>query len=353
MENWRRLTTSKQLAAYLREQLALGRWRGTMPGVMRLAGELGVGRDSVEEALHDLEQQGLLRGQGRGRKRVVVAESHAGGRPLRVAIMVYERSSIQNAYFIELRHRLLESGHQVVVAPRYLSELQSNIARIAKVVSSLEADAWVVQAGSREVLEWFAAQPPPVLAMFGRARNVPIAAVGPEHLPALLSATRRLIELGHRRIVQLTRPERRIPKPGTLECAILDEMARQGIPVGPYNLPNWEDSAEGLRRCLDRLYRASPPTALIIDESTLFCAAQMHLARQGILAPEHVSLICSDPEPVFNWMMPAVSHIRWDSGPMIHQILRWVSGVASGKNLRRQNHTKAVFIEGGTIGTAR
>lgn len=352
MGNWKRIPTSKQLADYLREQLALGRWRDTMPGVIRLAGELGVGRDSVEEALHDLEQQGLLRGQGRGRKRLVVADAQGGGQPLCVAIMWYEPSGFHNAYDVELQHRLLVAGYQVVVAPRSLSELQSNIARVAKVVSGIEADAWVVQAGSREVLEWFAAQPTPTLAMFGRHRTVPLAAVGPDHLPALLGATRRLIELGHSRIVQLTRPERRIPKAGGLEQAILDEIASHGITVGSYNLPNWEDSPRGLLRCLDELYRVTPPTALIIDESSLFCAAQLHLARRGILAPEHVSLICSEPEPVFNWTVPTVSHISWNSGPMIHQILRWVAGVANGKNLRRKSLTKAEFVEGGTIGVA-
>jgi hypothetical protein len=39
-------------------------------------------------------------------------------------------------------------------------------------------------------------------------------------------------------------------------------------------------------------FQHTPPTALIINESLLFIAAQQHLARRGIAAPENISLIC-------------------------------------------------------------
>lgn len=353
MGNWQRRSTAKQLADHLRLELMRGRWQGTMPGVIRLAEELGVGRDSIEEALLELEREGLLRAQGRGKRRRIVAEGAGDSRPLRVAFMLYEESNTKSSYILELRHQLIEAGHHVLVAPRSLAELHMDVGRVAKIVGRIEADAWLVVAGSREVLEWFAAQPVPALAVFGRQRAVPIAGVGPEHLPALLAATRRLMELGHRRIVMLTRPERRIPGPGALERAILGEMAGQGIPVGPYNLPNWEDTRKGLHGCLDKLFRITPPTALFIDEVSLFAATQLHLARQGILSPQHVSLICCEPDPIFDWLEPAVSHIRWESRLMIRQVVRWVAGVACGRKPRYSMHTKAEFVEGGTIGPVK
>jgi DNA-binding LacI/PurR family transcriptional regulator len=169
----------------------------------------------------------------------------------------------------------------------------------------------------------------------------------------LLNATRKLIQLGHRRIVMLTRPERRIPKPGLLERAVLAEMESHGIPVGPYNLPNWDDSREGLHLCLDELFRFTPPTALLIDEAFLFAATQQHLARQGILAPQHVSLVCCDPDSVFAWFEPAVTHIGWDSRQIVRNIVRWVAGVARGQDPRRKMYTQAELVEGGTIGPAK
>ena len=148
----------------------------------------------------------------------------------------------------------------------------------------------------------------------------------------------------------LTRPERRNPKPGFLERAVLAEIESHGIPVGSYNLPNWDDTREGLHRCLDKLFLFTPPTALLIDEAAIFVATQQHLARQGIMAPQHVSLVCCDPDPIFAWFEPAVTHMRWDSRQMVRHIVRWVGSVARGQNIRRKAYTKAELVEGGTVG---
>jgi len=344
----------EQVAAHLREGLLRGRWGGVLPGRKRLAAELGVSGKIVEAALGLLEREGLLVGQGpRRRREIVMPEGAIKPRPLRVVLMLYEASDTHVHYIVELQHRLIEAGHQVFFSPHSLSDLRLDMQRVARMVGKIETDAWVVVGGSQEILRWFAAQATPALALFGRRRTVSIAGIGPEHLPALLAALRRLLELGHRRIVSLVRPERRIPQPGQLERAILAEMVAKGIPVGPYNLPDWDGTREGLYRCLDGLYELTPPTALIIDDAAIFTATQQHLARRGILAPQHVSLVCCEPDPAFAWFEPPITHIRWDSRPWVRRIVRWADNVARGKDDRRQSFTKAEFVEGGTIGPAQ
>ena len=342
---------SEQVAAHLREGLLQGRWGGALPGRKRLAAELGVSGKLVEAALGLLEREGLLAGQGpRRRREVVVPEGAIKPRPLRVAFMLYEAANTQLHYIVELRHLLIEAGHQVVFAPQNLSDLRMEVQRVAGMVGKIQADAWVVVSGSQEVLKWFSEQAVPAFALFGRGRTVLMAAIGPEHMPALLAAVRRLLDLGHRRIVMLVRPERRIPQPGHLERAILDEMAAKGIPVGPYNLPDWDGTRKGLYRCLDALFQVTPPTAMFIDEAIILTVTQQYLARRGILAPQHVSLVCCDPDPQFDWFEPPITHIRWDSRPLVRRIVRWAGNVARGKDDRRQSFTRAEFVEGGTIG---
>lgn len=342
---------SEQVAAHLREGVLQGRWGGELPGRKRLATELGVSGKIVEAALGRLEREGLLVGKGPRRRRGIrVPEGAAKPRPLRVAFMLHEDDNTQKTYIVELQHLLIEAGHQVIFAPRSLSDLRMDVTRIARIVGKIEADAWVVVAASQEVLRWFVAQPIPAFALFGRRRTVPIAGIGPEHLPALLTAVRRLIELGHRRIVTLVRPERRIPQPGQLERAILAEMASNGIPVGAYNLPSWDGTRDGLYRCLSALYQLTPPTAMIIDEAAIFSATQQYLARQGILAPQHISLVCCDSDPNFAWFEPSITHIRWDSRPLVRRIVRWANNLAFGKEDRRASFSNAEFVDGGTIG---
>ena len=346
------LAPHEQVATYLRAQLLRGAWRGEMPGAPSLSVELDIDHRIVIAAFRLLEQEGLLDPQGAGRRRRIVVRPNHSPPAMRVQILLYEESDRQQFYVVDLLHQLLEMGHVAGIAPRTLREMNMNMMRVIRFVDQTEADAWIVFAGSREILEWFAAQPKPACAFAGRRRAVPIAGVGPDKVPAQRLAVRRLVALGHRRIVMFSREERRIPSPGFIERVFLEELESHGIRTGPYNLPDWKDNIHDFHRSLDSLYQHTPPTALLIDGMPLFIAAQQHLAQIGILAPRDVSLICMDPDPAFAYCQPSVAHIHWDTRPLVRRITNWADNVARGKDDRRQSFTKADFIEGGTIGPA-
>jgi DNA-binding LacI/PurR family transcriptional regulator len=160
----------------------------------------------------------------------------------------------------------------------------------------------------------------------------------------------RLVELGHRRIVSVVREERRKPAPGMLERFFLDQLRKHGIQTGPYHLPDWIDSPAGLRSLLDSLFQHTPPTALLLDEPALFIAARNHLANRGIHAPRDVSLVCCDSNPVFDWCIPAITHIAWDPRPVIRCVVHWAANVSRGKDDRKKTLTRSQLVPGGTIG---
>mgnify|MGYP001818580150 CR=1 FL=1 len=330
-----------------------GRWSGTLPGVPKLAEELGVDRKTVWAATLLLEQEGLLQGQGAGRPRKIVpSPDGASNRALRVAILEYNPAAFAVDYMIELEHQLSEAGHTPIRAPKTLMELQMDVKRIARTVGEVTAEAWIVSAASREVLEWFASQEVPTMALFGRRRGLPVAGVGPDKPPTTAAVARRLVALGHRRIAMLTGRARRHPRPGASEQAFLDELEAHGLVTGAYNLPDWEESGEGFKAGLEALFAATPPTALLLDEPHLFHAAYHHLAQRGLRVPQDVSLICTDDDLGFAWCQPTVAHIRWDPAPVVRRILQWADNVARGREDLRQSATKAEFVEGGTIGPA-
>ncbi len=270
---------------------------------------------------------------------------------LRVAILVTDRFS--EGYMIELFHLLVEAGHQPFHATKSLFELGMDVGRVARMVKRTEADAWVVVSGSREILKWFSRQPKPAFALFGRRGQVSIAAVGPDKAPHFAAATRRLIELGHRRISLMCRRHRRLPQPGLPEQAFLNELAAHGIPTGTFNLPDWEESKKGFVTLLDSLFGATPPTALIIEETFLFNAAFHYLAKRGLRVPQDVSLVCTDDNPDFAWCEPSVTHIRWDYRPVVRRVVRWAANVSHGKDDRQQTLTHAEFVAGSTIGPVK
>jgi DNA-binding LacI/PurR family transcriptional regulator len=348
------LSISEQVAAYLRGEMGRGRWSGTMPGLKPLAAELGINEKTAGLALGQLEREGLLVPQGDRRKRLIspVAARNASTPSLRLAILPTEASDCRLDYVIEFQHQLEQAAHVVVWSPASLAELRMDVKRTARLVSRTLADAWIVFAGSREVLEWFSTQAPPVLALFGRRRGLPVAGVGPDKVSAYAAATRALIALGHRRIVLLARPRRRLPEPGGSERAFLRELEAHGITPDPYHLPHWEETVGDFQKNLEGLFRFTPPTALIIQEAPLFAAAQQFLLHRGIRVPEQVSLVCTDADAHFDWCQPTVAHIRWDNRPVVRRIVRWAANISTGRKDLQQILTPAEFVPGGTIGPA-
>lgn len=350
--NFEILSPSDQVALYLREQLFKGRWTRELPGTPALAAELEVDRKTITAALKLLETEGLLQAQGAGRpRRITLPEARPSNR-LSIRIIPYENLDRQQPFMLEAIHRIEELGHAVSMTNRLLPELGMDPERVARYVKEQDADAWIILAASREVLEWFSEFEKPAFALFGRRRNVAIASVGPDKTNAMRQVVRRLIQLGHRRIVWLTREERRKPHPGQLEEQFLEELESHGITPGPYNLPDWEDNPTGFHDRLDRLFQHTPPSALIIDEAQFFIAVQQHLSLKNIAAPREVSLVCNDSNPLFDWCQPQISHIRWQTKPVVSHMVHWVHQISLGKNERKHAFTPAEFIEGGTIGLA-
>lgn len=349
MKPFQSMNVVEQLAAHLREGIAKGELRGNMPGIRKMSSLLGVSSNSVAAAIAQLEREGFVQPQGHGRRSKIVMPEGAGRPNFRVTLLPYEHADVHLDYVVEIQRRLKEEGHIVKVSERSLVELGMQTDRIARMVNRIETDAWVVFSAPQEVLEWFVGHSVPAFALFGRFRRLPIPASGLDKVPAFRAAIRRLVELGHRRIVMLQPKHNREPAPALLVREALAELEAHGIKTGPYNLPDWEQSPAGLRKRLDSLFAVSPPTALILDRPNELIGAQFHLAQRGIFAPRDISLICDD-DPTFEWYEPSVSCFRWKSGAWVNRVVRWVDNVAKGKKDLTQNFTQAKFVERGTIG---
>ena len=350
MSEFTLLSASEQAANHLRRRILSRVWGDELPGAPMLAAELGIDHKTVIAALQQLERQGLLVAQGPGRRRRITLPKNISPPALRVAILDYEHRHESEGYTNELFLLLSEAGHTPFFTTKCLTALGMDVKRIARMVKQTPADAWIVVAGPREVLAWFAKQEAPTFALFGRHSSFPIAAVGPDKIPAFAAATRRLIELDHRLISLMCHRQLRRPQPGTAARAFLAEFEAAGIKTGDFNLPDWQPTSEGFATLLDLMFRYIPPSALILDEPHLYTAALHFLAERGLRVPHDVSLICTDADHSFAWCVPSVAHIRWDYRSVIRRIVRWANNIARGKDDRRKTLTKAEFIDGGTIG---
>ncbi len=345
------LSKVEQVAAALREDVTRGRWNHEIPGRDELALELGVNPKTAEQAIRLLEHEGTLISQGSGRKRRI-ADVHKSKSGLKINFLLYEKSDRVQIYHDQMMYRLTDAGHVAIIAEKSLTELDMDLKRVIKYVESIETDAWVVSCGSRDILEWFSKQPIPVFAEFGRSNDISIPAVRIDKVPAMRDAMKMLVSNGHRRIVLLSRTERRVPTLALYERVFLEELEKYGITTGSYNLPNWENNIDDFHRCLESLFGKTPPTAMFIDEAPHFLAAHLFLSRRGIKVPKDVSLICHDPDIAFAWCKPTVSHFSWDIRPAATCVIKWANRVAIGKHDIKRSMISAKFIEGATTGPA-
>ena len=179
---------------------------------------------------------------------------------------------------------------------------------------------------------------------------MPIASAEPERSQAYAEIARELVALGHRNIVLLARHGLRRPSPGPNEQAFLDELAEQGISVSDYHLPEWKETTEGFQAQLQRMFKLTPPTALVMDDTSLFTAALQFLSQVGLTVPGDVSLVCTEHDQSLEWCSPTVSHIRWDRRLLIRRVLRWARRLGEGKRDLKAYSCQAEFVRGETIG---
>lgn len=343
-------TASEQVTGYLRDELLRGAWSGYMPGVDRLSSELGVGVHTVCEALKQLEAEGLIVGQGHRKRRLIVRKPRVPSSALRLQILLYDHS-IHNHHH-DILHGLERAGNRASFTPKTLEDLGMNPKRVSDYVAKTAADGWLVEAGSHGILKALTSQPKPVFAVFGRFRGLPMAGITPDKTGAMAEATRHLIQLGHSRIILIARGDRRNPVPGASERAFLDELQRNHVATGPYNLPEWEETATGLGVLLATMFRFTPPTAIIVQTPDAFLHVMQFLMERSLRVPGDVSLFCTERINLFNWCQPTVAHVDWDRAALIRRAARWARHVCQGKEDKKQSLIKARFVNGGTIGPA-
>ena len=353
MKSIRRLSIAEQVAEHLREGLRQGRWGSALPGVLRLAAELDVSAKTMRVALRQLETDGLLDPQGWGRSRRITRVA-VNRQCLRVGLLPFEpmttAQSITAQLLLTIQQALEAAGHEFFLSKPTQMELCHNVPQITRQVLKARADAWIVESGSHELLKWFAGQPTPCLALYGNNQGLSLARTGPDSVSPTIMAMRHLLQLGHRQIVMIVRRAQREPTPSIFVRTFLTELAGHGISAGRYHLPDWEETPLGLNALLDQLFRVTPPTALIIDESPQLIAAVQFLAQRGFKVPQHVSLISTEHDSSLAWCHPNFAHFYWRKERIVQRIVRWVAAVRRGNPDRLTINFPSQFILGGTVG---
>lgn len=355
----RRQPLVEQTAAHLREGFVSGRWTGYLPGVLQLAGELMVSKHLVRGALRILEEEGSIEDCGAGKRRKILMDrsTGTGHRHLRIAVMLHDSLEQEDALIcrmlLDIRETIESSGHTCVFAPESLAQTGDNLARISRLVKQTKADGWILFQASAMVIEWFVTQPFATFALGGRYAGLPVASSASDTWPAIRSAVDLLAGLGHRRIVWVWPSFFRKPVLGPTGQKFMNHLEELGIPASGYNMPDYEDTGEGLAKLMDQLFRITPPTALMFLDPGECLAALLHLTRLGLRVPQDVSILCMTQEPSMRHLRPRITQFALPEKEHVRRILRWVQCIAKRKPDLRQIVFEARFSAGESIGPAK
>jgi len=137
-----------------------------------------------------------------------------------------------------------------------------------------------------------------------------IPSVGSTNWHGGLSATRHLLELGHRRIAVITGPSWALCSRARLDGyrAALDAA---GIPVDPALVRDGQfEIGGGLTSTIDLLRLPEPPTAIFALNDGMAIGVYHAASQAGWRIPQDLSVVGFDDYPLDEWLVPPLTTIR-------------------------------------------
>ena len=159
-----------------------------------------------------------------------------------------------------------------------------------------------------------------------------IRSVGTTNWQGGLTATRHLIELGHRRIGIIGGPERLWSSRARL-AGYRAALQAAGLPAAAELVRRSGDFSidEGRREGGHLLDLPEPPTAIVAGNDSQAFGVLQALAERGLRAPADLSVIGFDDVPVASWATPALTTIRQPLAAMAATAFRMLRSGPGGR----------------------
>jgi DNA-binding LacI/PurR family transcriptional regulator len=141
--------------------------------------------------------------------------------------------------------------------------------------------------------------------------NDEVPSVGSTNWIGGLSATRHLLELGHRRIAVITGPKWALSSRARLDGyrAALDAA---GVPIDPALIREGTfEIADGLTHTKELLRLADPPTAIFAFNDGMAIGVYHAVSQTDLRVPRDLSVVgFDDYQPLDQWLVPPLTTVR-------------------------------------------
>ncbi|MFD0893189.1 substrate-binding domain-containing protein [Luteolibacter ambystomatis] len=340
----KRVGAVEAAATALREMVAAGKWADRLPGTRVLAGQLGVSQPTVQLALLELAKDGVLESAGerkayRVKSRGASLSKESGPKGKRVILLTHqaiERTAESGRQVMEMLHRMLTpAGWQVDY--RIVDFLHARTPHRSwdDLIGAEPGEQVVALFGRPALAEWAVKRGVKIIFLGGVTDGfeVPVVAVRSANL--LAEAYRRLIALGHRRIVtQLCdRPQSYID---SMREAARMELEAAGLPYSPaYHTPDSEYLRPDVSwSIMESLFKRERPTALVLLDWRELVTAICFLSKIGLKVPEDVSVVLLNDQANAEWFQPPLARFKFPIARMARRLKAWLEGKWDPDGLR-------------------
>lgn len=358
MKNSERTPLCRSVADSLYVLITSGKWHHQLPGYRKLCTIFDVSPRTIFDALELLEQEKVILPAEKGKPRLINPHRENPNTNL---------TSCKNLLVLSgLPVQMLNYHTRTVIdlTTRYLTPKGWDISyyhdkefsrdkpgqQLEKLRLNHAKHRWLLVNPPLNIVDWCVSNSLEIICLGGNTGHHKPPCIGVSRIQMVSHAVEFLAKSGHKRICTLLHildDEAYIMSRNILQKV----YANSGIQFHErFHMQNHaEMTPESLWEVIARLFKVSPPTALIATENQQVASIYSYCLAHNIAIPEQLSLVVTQEGRQLTWFRPTPSHYRYPVQQYVQKITRWIENYPSkavAKHLLQPE-----FIKGDSIKT--
>jgi LacI family transcriptional regulator len=178
---------------------------------------------------------------------------------------------------------------------------------LGELLGQNRVSACVLLSASRDLQQWFSAQPVPALLLGSRHPSVSLPSLDFDYRSVCRHAAGYLLKKGHQRLAFLT-PDSDVAGHLASEQGFLEGVTQYGRGNAQGLIVRHNGRPQQIIARLDALFDSGrAPTALLVSTQEYVFSVILYLLKRGLKVPDAVSLIARDSDYFFEKVTPAIT----------------------------------------------
>jgi hypothetical protein len=351
----RKIYLVEQVLTVMRAHISRGDWGEYLPPERVLSERMQVGRNTIRQALAQLEKEKVVSEGHAGRRRKILKKTgraKSPAAPRRVILLTPEdpqRLQIHTLRDADILQRLftgINMDFDIMTSKAFSVENCDGI--LDKLTSIETADLWLMKNAPYSVQGYFDKRKDLSALVIGYTYpDIKLPFVTENTVAAARHAVGHLSARGHRSISILQQRSILAGHQKVLD-AVKQLCDSKDMQLHTINFESFPDSL--CRKVNIALESDNPPTAIITTRILDLIACLTYLENSGLRVPQDVSLISLFDDPLFDSVIPTITRYTVNNEHMMHQIFNLAGNLlGERKDVYQPVNLIPKFVDGNSV----